>query len=1836
MVRLAIAKDFLAEYAKLDKSSQNAVDAAVARFARQTDDQPYLETPKGNRDHRIRTIGIDSVWRGVVLAPDTGDTYCLITVLPHEKANAFAASRQFSVNQALGVLEIRDEDAIRQLELSLQDGLGTTRLFADVSDADLARLGIDAQTLPTVRLLTSEAGLETLQPALPDAQYAALHALACGMTVDEAWAEVARLVPADAPPGRVEPGDLVSAMERTPGQITFVSGQEELHFILAHPFAVWRTFLHPSQRKVAYRPSYSGPAQVTGGPGTGKTVTVLHRAAFLAGQTAELVLVTTFNGNLAESLSAQLDLLVTDPAVRGRIEVLNVDRLAYRVVKQARGSPVIADERELRTRWAEAAADADLAFTPAFLKNEWEQVILAQDLHTEQAYLTCLRTGRGRPLAKTQRSQVWHVAQRVTAELAAARQSTHFQLANEATKLLRQAEAPCYRHILVDEAQDLHPAQWRLLRAAVESGPDDLFIAADPHQRIYDNRVSLTSLRINVRGRTHRLSLNYRTTQEILAWAMPLLGTEPVTGLDGEIDSLLGYRSPMHGPRPQAWKAASRAEEFDLLTERVRSWLSAGIEPHAIGVAARSAVLVREAREALTSAGIVTTSLSGRSGTPAVRAGTMHATKGLEFQAVAVIGVEQGLVPELGAVTPETEDALAHAQDLQRERCVLFVACTRARDHLYVSGTGEPCSFLPPGAVDLPPPPAPVPVSPLASTDAGHPRKVSKRELLRLREEAWEPRLRSASLVAEVDLRPEHTEQVATILGRLYADLRDPRAEGEAFLLQWPACLAAAMAGVAATKYHGGVFWPQLWETADYHGTSQDQGSWGRAFNRAIERLGMATFPDLPLHFVGPILMHAGLPTYCLGDYFRLLLARRRLDPGLDAESFLAWATAPGRDLRLTVLDVPARRFLTHGEDYALDVVDRCLDLLDRLTDPDPDLDGVRLPVRIVEAARSEAVAQGLDRPAARRSGTATHRSAPRPRIALDPYGMGVQVILPAVGETPDGVATWRVTADGDPVMVRSRAQWVGSAEAAPQTAHPLTRPVRAVQVALIGWDHVSELDVVQSSDPILFFAEDGRRLPAHLPLPPDHVWLLRPADRELAITGELRVITETPVPFGWEGWHLQLASLEKASSVSLAGGPRHVVQGHARPRLLLGEPLAGVTTPYGSPVYAEPPRLWLPDAPGSVISWHADVRSAAGGGAVVSREIDQAGTVDLWAGAPRPILGAFDITVRGPLGRGMRRTVFIAEGVSVSYRPAVRALRMSGLEPGHAELRAPIGAAADPARLSFGPPDRARIAELRAGDETEPVVITPPHVDLLCAGAGATTWAAAPIHAATEAVADLGRLLVRAPGILVKADLEVWAGSQRVQVIPPSGQQVPGLTGYELARAAETIAHHGRAELFLPWSRGVMPVGLVRPRRLAAGAEVSSGQLRIRDCARIEGLTAALYLVRAPWRAPVIVPVPADGVVELPAGARDSGPLRVLLGVEDPWTVTEWPDWPGRGGYACDAPGIPAGANPEEDPEEEALSRFLAGEADLPAPSRRAERLWRLIHLADDLIGAGAPASLRERCSAVLRDQPVMALTGFLDAGLDAGACVAGLISSGLAAAWPAASEDARAAERLWGMVPAAAAVLCSRLLAEPPGPSRDRSADLLDAALVQCGPNLTVVLEGDRDRYAQVGQFGPDAERMAVLSAEQVEAVWQAAAVVPQALLDADTRAVAARQMFDARRSAELARAAREATSIVRSAERLVAASPYRAALAQIAARRHPDGKGSWLALPAMSASLALVARIAARGDEACRSFERGWRDCWAGLARRAPDLAGIDLVLAEALIAGTDRTRLAEETS
>ena len=747
----------------------------------------------------------------------------------------------------------------------------------------------------------------------------------------------------------------------------------------------------------------------------------------------------------------------------------------------------------------------------------------------------------------------------------------------------------------------------------------------------------------------------------------------------------------------------------------------------------------------------------------------------------------------------------------------------------------------------------------------------------------------------------------------------------------------------------------------------------------------------------------------------------------------------------------------------------------------------------------------------------------------------------------------------------------------------------------------------------------------------------MHPADRELEFTGQAGQIVEPAVPFGWDGWRLRLVSLENVQTVGLQGGRPHPIEVQARPRLLLGDPLPGVATPFGSPVYSVPPRLQLPENAGADIRWYAEIRRAGGGTPLVGRALDPADESDIWEGIPRPVLGAFEVTVRGPLGRGMRRTIVVAEGLSVSYQPQVRLLTGIGLAKGKASLSAAIGATASPASLRFEPAQRTQPVEYRTATESEPLVITPPHVALLCPGAGVAAWTTTVLHLETETFADAGRLLVRVPASSEgsqaaqpnQLELAVHVRGQQVQTIPASGQQQAGLAGFELARAADTIAAVGRAELTVNVGGAIMPVAYVRPRRLASGVDLAGDKLVLHDVATVDGLTAGVYLVYAPWRPPVELTVSADGTAVLPTELRDAGPLRVLLRVDDPWTVSTWPAWPGSGAYDCPAPGVPA----SDDEEEENLSRFVAGEDELPELANHLGWLWRLADLAVHLVPAGTRADLAACCGDELCRQPRAALLALADEELSQAEAVYALIATGLAATpseqAPLTPGELRTLKRLWAGLPAAAAIATCDLF---------ENNDVTDEAAAQCGDSLTAILQKHQDPHAAVGRFGPDAERMALLPPEQVESLWQAAAVVPQAMLDADTRATAARRMFDTRNTPPMRAAAVVARNVYRVAEQLISQTRYPDLAEAITARQPAQGKGGWLALPAMSITMALLARLGARGNSNCAMLEREYRRKWANLALCAPELVAVDLVLAEALVVAalTEKPEKPEESS
>jgi hypothetical protein len=689
---LAIDRDFLREYAKLDKPVQDRVTEAFAKFEQSSHAGQHLEKVNNARDDRFRTIRITQFWRGVVLAPESGDIYTLLKVLPHDDAYAWAQRRLASVNSATGRIEIRDVAAIENT-LSGLSGIANrtpTRLFDHVNDADLRRLGIDEQTLAFARVLTDPVQLDTARAFLPTAQWDVLAGLAAGLSPEEVWAELGDVVTGQ----EFDPDDISAAVVRSSDRLVLVDGPAELLAVFRHPFALWRIYLHPVQRNVV-EAHYRGSARVTGGPGTGKTVVALHRANHLAQAGKGQVLLTTFTSTLTASLSAGLKLLIEADQTRSRIDVKNVDQLAHQVFRDEHGPPQLLDSGPEDDMWHSIITKRSLPFRESFLRNEWRQVVLAYQVTTAEEYQAIKRTGRGRRLGPRQKTQIWQAIQDFQQQLHNGEWWTHETVQVEAARLLEQRTEKPYEHIVVDEAQDLSPLQWRLLRSAVPRKADDLFLAGDTHQRIYSHVVSLRDVGIHVAGRSSRLTLNYRTTAEILSWSLGLLHGEPIDDMDGGLDSVAGCRSEMHGMPPKLTGYRSKGNELNGLVATVRTWLDAGVAPSEIGVAARTKWLVDAAAVALNAESITAQPLTAAEPPDdAVAVGTMHRMKGLEFRCLAVIGVGENHVPPPNAIIPAEEDEATHRQDMQRERCLVFVACTRAREQLAVSWHGARSPLL--------------------------------------------------------------------------------------------------------------------------------------------------------------------------------------------------------------------------------------------------------------------------------------------------------------------------------------------------------------------------------------------------------------------------------------------------------------------------------------------------------------------------------------------------------------------------------------------------------------------------------------------------------------------------------------------------------------------------------------------------------------------------------------------------------------------------------------------------------------------------------------------------------------------------------------------------------------------------------------------------------------------------------------------------------------------------------------------------------------------------------------------------------------------------------------
>jgi hypothetical protein len=646
-------------------------------------------------DSRLHSLRVDGAYRVILFKPDKGDVYILLWVDHHDEAYDWARRHRCQIHPETGslqVLQTEYTEAAKRAAPKKKDAF-----FARFRQRELLRLGVPPELIEEVRTIDTEEELDAMRERLPEEAYEGLFYLLAG----DSYEEVLRYLDLEKEE-RVDTEDFAKALENANSRRRFyVVDENEMDLIgmLNAPLEKWRVFLHPSQRALVYR-DWNGPVRVLGGAGTGKTVVAMHRARWLASRLADggKIFFTTFTKNLATDIYENLRMICSEEEL-ARIEVKNLDQWVYDFLRRQGYKEKIAYADETADLWEEAytLASDTLDFPLGFYKEEWAHVVQPQSITTLQEYLRASRIGRGTRLGRAQKKAVWEVFEEYRRLLLDRGLKEPADAMRDARILIEDGRLDTtYDAIVVDEAQDFGEQAFMLLRSLVKEGKNDLFIVGDAHQRIYGHKVVLGRCGIKIVGRSRKLKLNYRTTDEIRKWAVRIFEGKNVDDLDDGIDSQTDYKSLYHGPAPEVLRFENYDEELAAIIRRIDELLKED-ENATICLVARTRALrdryVDDLKELGVSVKVLERNSSDNPREKGVRVATMHRVKGLDFDHMIIASANKGVIPLEHAFQGSDDAEIEEA--MMKERALLYVAATRAKKTITVTTSAKaPSPFL--------------------------------------------------------------------------------------------------------------------------------------------------------------------------------------------------------------------------------------------------------------------------------------------------------------------------------------------------------------------------------------------------------------------------------------------------------------------------------------------------------------------------------------------------------------------------------------------------------------------------------------------------------------------------------------------------------------------------------------------------------------------------------------------------------------------------------------------------------------------------------------------------------------------------------------------------------------------------------------------------------------------------------------------------------------------------------------------------------------------------------------------------------------------------------------
>ncbi len=651
----------------------------------------------------------------------------LLYVDHHDKAYAWAENRVYKFEERAKtwkVIKMKEETVVIRTNVAAEPD--TKKPFAKFSDNILADCGVSPGDFEEVRLATEdgvfelglpvlvlEALMEQLSPVVAHRHVSnpvnvqPVYDINVKVEPIEMHAEqpIAQAIP--TPSESVEPAPPLLV-----GSVLSINSQEQLEAVLSGQWDKWQVFLHPDQKSIV-EADYDGPVRVSGSAGTGKTIVALHRANFLLRKNQESrVLLTTLSPALAGYLHANFKRLIHDkPRYAERIEITSLEDYALRLYKITFGEPDLVTKPDLVKLILSSMKEVkDCKFSQNLVINEWENVVDAFQIKTDELYTNIQRLGRRTRLAETQRKIMWEIMDKVVQGLKAMDKITMNELYQKLTISVHEMKTKPFDHIVVDEAQDLNVSQIKLLvqlgggvwhpSAGLHGRPrttfpkNTLFFTGDLGQRIFQQPFSWKTFGIDLRGRTKVLKINYRTSQQIRKVADKLLEST-ITDADGEHVERNHTISAFGGEPPAIKGFDDEKAEKDAVVAFIKDRLVAGVKPHEMALFVRSQNEFNRAIAVVEELSLPHVILDAKLATHvrSLNIASMHIAKGLEFKAVVVMACDDTIVPSTNYLAHITDEGdLKEAYELERH--LLYVACTRARDHLMITGVNPVSEFI--------------------------------------------------------------------------------------------------------------------------------------------------------------------------------------------------------------------------------------------------------------------------------------------------------------------------------------------------------------------------------------------------------------------------------------------------------------------------------------------------------------------------------------------------------------------------------------------------------------------------------------------------------------------------------------------------------------------------------------------------------------------------------------------------------------------------------------------------------------------------------------------------------------------------------------------------------------------------------------------------------------------------------------------------------------------------------------------------------------------------------------------------------------------------------------